>query len=249
MKIRVRYFISIIVLIIIGAYSIGCMFPIFGLNYVVSNEPVNQGAHINNLITLFACLGNVGAVIVALFKAELQGLFKSVDLDFKFVYENACEVLTEESIENPKAKLYYNDLVITNNGNVNALNSQVHIDEISFRKDQDVHDTPITIDKTKLNLGSDSVTFISANGGYKRVRIFVITSSQDPEGNSKTILKIGENVVQCSHGGLWIIKCCVNVENAKPYNFRCEIKWDGNWHSRINEMQIESKVKKMVKNN
>lgn len=243
MKIRVRYFILIVAIVFICAYCIGCKFPIFSLIYTVNDAPVDPGVHIGNFINLFVCIGSFCAVIVALFKAELQGLFKSVELSFRFAHSSACEVLAEESTDTPKAKLYYNDLIVTNNGNINALNSQIQIDTIEFKRDQDVHNTSIPIDRPKLRLGTDEITFISANGGYKRIRLFSITSSQDPDGNIKNNLKVGENTIPCDCGGTWMIKCCINVENAKPYNINCEIKWDGIWHSRINEMQIVSEIK------
>ena len=243
MKIRVRYFILIILLVFIGGYYIGCKFPFFGLSYIISNESVNPGTHFGNVINIFLCIGSFGAVIVALFKAEIQGLFKSVDLKFGFEYKNASEILAEGSLESPKAKLYYNNLKITNNGNINALNCEIQIDEVQFKKGQDVYETAIHIEKPKLSFGSDHITFIPANGGYKRIKLFEIASSQDPKGNIKNNFKIGDNVISCSHGGTWTIKCCINVENALPYTIICEVHWDGVWHDRINEMQIESKIK------
>lgn len=243
MKIRVRYFILIIVVVFISAYYVGCRYPLFSLLYTVSNDPVNPGTHFGNIINIFLCIGSFGAVIVALFKAEIQGLFKSVNLKFGFEYKSASEILAEGSSESPKAKLYYNNLKITNNGNINALNCEIQIDEVQFKKDQDVHETLIHIEKSKLSFGADDATFIPANGGYKRIKLFEIASSQDPEGNIRNNFKIGDNVIPCSHGGTWTIKCCINVENAHPYTINCEIKWDGVWHDRINEMQIESKIK------
>lgn len=243
MKIRVRYFILIIVFVFIGAYYIGCRYPLFSLLYIVSNDPVNPGIHFGNIINIFLCIGSFCAVIVALFKAEIQGLFKSVELETDFERKDASEILAEGSSESPKAKSYYNNLKITNNGNINALNCEIQIDDVQFKRDQDVHETPIHIEKPKLSFGADEVTFIPANGGYKRVKLFEITSSQDPSGNTKNNFKIGDNVIPCSHGGTWTINCCINAQNTHPYTICCEVKWDGVWHDRINELQIESKIK------
>lgn len=242
MKIRVRYFILIIVVVFIGAYWVGCRYPLFSLLYTVSEDSVNPGTHFGNVINIFLCIGSFGAVIVALFKAEIQGLFKSVELKSDFECKSASEILTEGSSESPKAKLYYNNLKITNNGNINALNCEIQIDEVQFKRGQDVHATSIHIDKPKLNFGSDDITFIPANGGYKRLKLFEIASSQDPAGNIKNNFKIGDNVIPCDQGGTWTIKCCINIENAHPYIIRCEVTWDAVWHDRINEMQIESKI-------
>lgn len=208
MKIRVRYFILIIVVVFISAYYVGCRYPLFSLLYTVSNDPVNPGTHFGNIINIFLCIGSFGAVIVALFKAEIQGLFKSVNLKFGFEYKSASEILAEGSSESPKAKLYYNNLKITNNGNINALNCEIQIDEVQFKKDQDVHETLIHIEKSKLSFGADDATFIPANGGYKRIKLFEIASSQDPEGNIRNNFKMGImlfHVVTVVHGLLNVV--------------------------------------------
>lgn len=242
MKLRVRYFLLILFVTFCLAYLLGCKLPIFCPLYNVNQSSmVDPGVHLGNIINLFVCIGSFVAIIVALFKSEIEGMFKSVDLKAAFENSTVFEVLNEESSDNPTARQYYNNLFLTNYGNINALNCEVQIDEIKFKRETDLRPTSLYCEKLKLPFISDSA-FISANGGYQRIRLFEITSSQDPDGNIKMTLKLGENIYPITVGGTWTIKCCANLENAKPYVFTCEIKWDGMWHARRNEMQINFKV-------
>ena len=94
MKLRVRYFLLIIFIIFCLAYLLGCKFPIFSAVYCVNQHSlVDPGVHLGNIINLFVCLGSFGAIVVALFKNEIEGLFKSVDLKVEFEQATIFEVL------------------------------------------------------------------------------------------------------------------------------------------------------------
>lgn len=243
MKIRVRFFILSLLIALGLGYLIGSVWPISTLKVEISTSPISQGDHWRNLINLVAALGSVSAVIVALFKEEIQGCFKSVKLDFELGDSKAIEDLDTNEVEHPKANNYHNHIIIKNNGNINALTCEVCIDKIEFKKNGDI--TPIlqkiTNDKFSFGIKTHQV-YIPAQGS-KSFELFQLTSSTLPSGESLPLLKIGENSYNTPNAGVWTIECTISMTNAKPVPLVIVLEWNGKWCERINEMQIMTTIK------
>lgn len=244
MKIRVRFFILIILLFLFVGYFVGCLWPISVLHVELSPSPISKGDHWRNLINLIAAFGSVSAVVVALFKEEIQGCFKSVKLDFHLGDKKAIEDIDTNDMQHTKALCYHNHVVIKNNGNVNALTCEVNIDKIEHMAPGDISPTPLKITNDKFSFGShNSQVYIPAQGGSKTFEIFKITSSTMPSGDSSPLLMIGDNSFNTPHSGTWTIECTISMTNAKPVPLTIFLEWNGVWCDRINEMQVKTTLK------
>lgn len=245
MKIRIRFFILFLLIALAIGYLLGCIWPFSLLQVEINQEPISAGDHWRNLISLIAAIGSVSAVIVALFKEEIQGCFKSVKLDFELGDSKALEEIDPNETEHPKANRYRNYVTIKNNGNVNALSCEACIEKIEFKGNGDISPKPqkITNDKFSFGLNASQV-YIPAQGS-KSFEVFQLTSSTMPSsGESSPLLKIGENSYTPPYAGVWTIECTIMMTNAKPVPFVIVLEWNGKWCERINEMQVKTSIKK-----
>lgn len=243
MKIRIRYFLLILLGTVVVGYIIGSLWPLGSIMYPLSEDPVDRGQNLENIISIFAAFFTLMAVIVALFKDEIVGNFKNVDITIEPLCYSVEEYLNETQGEgDPTVAKFYNQIVFKNNGNVNALDCELLVEKVSFRKKSDVHSHPVNISKKKVLLGGLDRTYIPKNGGHREANLVEIMTSEDPDGNKKNQLLIADNPV-ASKAGIWTVEYCLNMSNGSIKHCQFEIEWDGVWHDHKNNMQIQIKKK------
>lgn len=240
MKIRVRYFLLIMCLVLLGGYVLGCVWPFSSVTYEVTDAPIDRGQNLRNFISIFSAFFTLLAVVVALFKDEIVGCFKSVSV--------LCDVLcatVEESFDelpgksDPAVTRYFNQVIFKNQGNINALDCELTVDRILFKGNSDVHSFPILSAKKTLQLSGQEKTYIPKNGGIREANLIEITTSEDPDGNKTTrVLMAGVQVPP--KDGTWTVEMCLVMSNAASKHYQFDIVWDGKWHDNKNHMQISA---------
>lgn len=241
MKIRIRYFLLFLFISAAVGYFFGCLWPFKSIMYPLSDNPVDKGQNLENFISIFVALFTLFAVIVALFKDEIVGNFKSVDVDIDVLSDTVEEYLNEsQGNSDPTVSKFFNQMVFKNKGNVNALDCELLLEKISFKSQTDLLPRPINITKSKVLIGGQDRTYIPKNGGHREADLIEIMATEDPDGNKKTQLLIADNPVP-SKAGTWTVECCLNMSNASIKHCQFEIVWDGNWHEHKNNMQIQIK--------
>lgn len=242
MKIRIRYFLLFLFLSVAVGYLFGCLWPVKSIMYPLSNDPVNKGQNLENLISIFVAIFTLLAVIVALFKDEIVGNFKSVEVNVDVLSNTVEECLNEsQGDDDPTVAKFYNQIIFKNTGNINALDCELLLEKISFKAQTDLISHPINISKNKVLIGGQERTYIPKNGGKREADLIEIMASEDPNGNKKTQLLIANNTVP-SKAGTWTVECCLNMSNASIKHCQFEIIWDGNWHEHKSHMQIQTKI-------
>lgn len=242
MKIRIRYFLLFLFIAVAIGYLFGCFWPFMSIGYSLSDTPVDKGQNFENFISVFSALFTLFAVIVALFKDEIVGNFKSADVHIDILSDTVEEYLNEsQGDDDPTVAKFFNQIIIKNIGNVNALDCELLLEKISFKAPTDLLAHPITISKKKVLVGGQDRTYIPKNGGQREADLIEIMTSEDPDGNKKNQLLIANNPVP-SKAGTWIVECCLNMSNASIKHCKFEINWDGNWHEHKNNMQIQTKI-------
>lgn len=241
MRIRIRYFLLFLSLAFLLGYFVGCLWPIVSYIYSLSNDPVDKGQHLSNLIAIFLAFFTLLAVIVALFKDEIIGNFKSVDLAIDLLCDTVEEYYNEaQGDKDPSVAKFYNQVIFKNNGNINALDCELHVEKILFKGNTDLHYNPVSIKKNKVLISGQDRTYIPKDGGHREATLLEIMTSEDPNGIRKTQLNIADNTVQAK-AGKWIVEYCLNMSNASIKHCKFEIEWDGNWHENKSMMQVQIK--------
>lgn len=249
MKIRIRYFLLILFLTLTVGYIVGTLWPIDMLSISVLDTPISKGDHRANLIGIFVAFFTMLAVIVALFKDEIQGCFKRVDLIVAPINDSIIEEL-EDNISttgDPKVSKYYNGINITNKGNINALDCEIAIEKLYFIGGEGVQ-KEINLSNKELTINNNTSAYISSMG-QKSVMLYEITYTESPDKTVlSSILKIGNNTMNYStNGGEWNIICQICMKNAKPVKKQIQIKWDGKWRNRMSEMVVTTNIIDIIK--
>lgn len=245
MQIRTRYFLLFLLIALLVGYLIGGFWPFFSIPYQLSDAPIDKGMHASNLINVLLVVCTSATVIVALFKDEIIGNFKRVEITADALCNTVEEYFNDDQGDgDPTVAKFYNQMVIINKGNVNALDCELMVEEMTFKGRNEVHPHRINISKKKIQIGGQERTYIPKNGGRREVDILEIMASEDPSGNKKTQLIIANNPVPVKDG-IWIVKCCLNMSNASIKHYQCQIEWDGHWHDHKSNMQIQIQIKKI----
>ena len=244
MRIRIRFFLLFIILALLFGYLAGWLWSPDTVLYDINNDPVSRGEHIRIIVAITSSFFTLLTVIVALFKDEILGNFKSVEISAEPLCETIEEFLTESyGDEDPSVSKYYNQVIFQNSGNVNALDCELLVKRISFKGKNDLIPHNINVSKQKVLLGGQDKTYIPKNGGRREAVLIEISASEDPTGNKKTQLTIAENQVPAK-AGTWTVEYCLNMSNATLKYYIFEIEWsDGCWHEGKNRMQVKTKRK------
>lgn len=212
--------------------------------YTLSDTPVDKGQNLENMISIFATLFTLSAVVVALFKDEIVGNFKKVDVSAKMLCDTVEECSNESQGDvDPTVEKFYNQIIFTNEGNVNALDCELLVEKMFFKGRSEVNPHKIDISNKKILISGQERAYIPKNGGHREANIIEIVSSANPNGNETSQLTIANNTVPVKNG-TWTVDCCLNMSNATIKHYQIEIVWDGKWHDHKNNMQIQIKIKK-----
>lgn len=206
---------------------------------MVSNEPITIGDLYSNWINAFSALGTILAVVVALFLEEIRGLFKKVDFQISLESSEALEDV-EDFQGTKKAIKYHNSIHINNEGNINARNCELYLENASFSSNGCSTTLHVENEPIKWNKDNDSV-YIPFQGS-KILSIFEFLAPQKqstPDGQVDILpakLKILGLANIDTKAGKWELTYCLNSINSKPTKFRYIIEWNGEWEERQKEM-------------
>ncbi len=238
MRIRTRYFILFLIISFCLGYINGCIWPILPLPYILNDDTVSKYEHYSLFAGIFGVMATVATIIVALFKDDIIGCFKSVKFNFSLPEGD----LIEHRNGNDYPLKYDNFILIENHGNVYAQNCECQIDSLKFIGRTDVKETGIPVNKHYIKFLDEQTTNIPING-KKSMTIFEINSTELPDGKKAVQFRIGENdMIVPYQGGTWICTCSFNAYNTRPITKDIEIKWDGKWHDIKTDMQLTTKI-------
>lgn len=238
MRMRGKYiFLSGFILLIIG-YLLGAYFP---PNVDIGKlSPMSKGEYYGNIINGFVAFGTCSAVIVALFIEEIRATFKKVIFNIRLGNDVALEDI--ENIKGTKkAKRYYNSVQIFNNGNINAQNCELYLEQALFISGNTT--LSLSVESTPISWNSgNSIVYIPCQG-KKVLPLFEIIAPQKqstPDGKTDIVPAqmyiLGMKQVE-SKAGKWELVYCLYSINSKPQKFKYTIEWNGNWEDRQTEMK------------
>ena len=241
---------KVVVLLCLGflivGYFLGVYVP-FGLGPSNFNgASVSKGEYYGNIINVFVALGTCSAVIVALFSDEIRGCFKRVSFDIKL--ENSDVIEEVESVKGTKkAKRYHNSVQLFNNGNMNAQNCELYLENAKFSFENSI--ATLTVETTPIRWNQESSTVYIPYQGKKVLSLFEIIAPQKqstPDGKTDSVpavLRIlGLKNIEAKEGK-WELTYCLYSTNSKPQKFKYSLEWNGSWEERQTEMKNCLKMK------
>lgn len=227
-------------LLLIG-YIIGASLPPWFINLTnVDDAPMSSGDYYLIVVGAFTALGTMSAALVALFLSEIRSWFKKVSYNIRLDKETVNEDLIDVK-GTKKAKRYFNSIIFENNGNINALNCELYLENATF-KSNDVA-VPLNWENAPIKWSAEHTMSYIPYQGKRVLPIFEITA---PEKQSTPDGKINEIPSQINIAGLksiesrcgcWEIVYCLYSSTSKPQKFKLLIEWNGKWEGRQTEMK------------
>lgn len=233
------------IFLIIG-YFLGVYLPLGLGPCEIKNEPITKGDYYGNIINGFGSFSTFAAVICALFLNEIRSLFKKVDFVIQLENNEAIED-TEDIKGSKKAKRYHNSIIFINNGNINAHNCELYIENAVFTSDHSTHS--LSVENSPIKWSSDNNIVYIPPAGKKILHLFEIIAPQKqstPDGKTDEIPAkinmLGLKGIEAK-SGKWELDYCLFTSNSKPQRFRFIIEWNGRWEERQTEMKDYLKMK------
>lgn len=239
--------IIIALICLVTGYFIGVFLPL-NIRPEIIYKPLTNGEYYYYTITTFGVFATFLTVIVALFKNDIIRLFKRVKFKFDFMDDNELHEETEDIQGTRKATKYYSVSNLTNIGNISADNCELFIDRIIFTSD---NRSDIILSESKLiSLFERKERVYIPSQGKIPLHLFELhqpQKSSTPEGQRNEIppkLKIlGYTDINVAKSGVWICSYSFHTSSMlKPQRFEVKISWDGNWESRLTEMNSNLKI-------
>lgn len=197
------------------------------------------------------------AVVIALFKDDIQEQWRRPRVEFDFPSEKTVEDLNssvdlEGAGETIKANRYVSRVEILNKGNLPALNAEVYLEKLTFTPKNTSISQNIECSSSALEWkGTESTSIIIPPGGRKIVSIAEVSAPENvstpgAEGTENhSRLVIGSIVSDRSHNdGKWVATFGLYAQNHKPVNICVEIEWTGTWKNRLTEFNSQYKIEK-----
>lgn len=233
---------AIIIILLMGiSYVIGVYYPFIEDPIAINDDPISKGDYYSIFIDSIVAICTFGAIIVALFADEIRGLVKKVDFEIRFSNNNIVEDV-EDIKGSKKAKRYHNSLLIINNGNINAQNCELYLEDATFTTGNSQIDLNINNSPICWNENKNTSVYIPSQG-KKVLFLFSICKPQNqstPDGKNDFVppqLQIAGLEDIESKAGKWELIYCLYSTTSKPKKFKVTIEWDGNWEEREKEMK------------
>lgn len=225
------------VLLLFVGYSLGVLLPPWFLNLTrIANGPINRGDYLLIVVGAFTALGTFSAAVVALFMNEIRGLFKKVSYNIRLDSPEAIEDVVDIK-GSKKAKRYHNSVQFHNEGNINALNCELYVENAELTENGIT--TPLNWENAPIKWGAEYIPY----QGKRILPIFEITAPQKqstPDGKINELpgqINIAGLKAVEARAGSWSIDYCLYSASAKPKKFRLLINWNGKWEERQKEMK------------
>lgn len=242
---------------LIAAFT-GYLFSvIFPCQILVPNidyeKSCSAGEYYYYFISTIQAIGTVGAVIVALFMDTIKSYFRKPKLEICLHHKDLQEDLNNSTDIDKKAKRYHHSIDIYNNGNINAENCEIHIENIQFTGLG--MQQPVEIMQNEIILKwhgtvQSETTYIPAQGkkSFLLFEVFPPEELSIKGGRSQQkppYIKIGDFQVPDEYaGGKWDVAFCLYSPNIRPLKFNVVIDWDGKWENR--QMEMKNKIKTTI---
>ncbi|MBO5971592.1 MAG: hypothetical protein J6Q07_01100 [Alistipes sp.] len=237
---KLVYFTLGLVFLFIG-YILGVRYPLFwsAVSINTSTE-LTLSEYYGLIVNIFIAAGTILAVIVALFIDEIKTLYRKVDIVFELDKNHITEETTTIK-KSVKAVSYHNHIIIKNDGNINAQNCEIYIDEIEHRK-QDVCRT-IPSPNLPISWGYNGSGNYIPPQGKRIIELLNITPPQTmstPDGLKDVVpakIKfLGLDDAFDAQNSEWILTYSLYTTSSRPKRFQYKVKWDGIWEDRETEM-------------
>lgn len=207
-------------------------------------------------IMIISSLVTVLAMIVALFKEDIRGLFIKPKLDLN--KENKLNEVTQRTGQNNvEAMNYHYTTFVQNTGNIPAKEVEVYLTSLKHKKNSEQHYKDIEIDSIPLTWkNSESKQIMIPRNSRKSLILFQILPPSDvstpdqppPNASNQSQIQIGTNKYSVDiENADWDVLFSIYADNAKPINIRLTISWNGKWESRLTEMNTHLSVKEEIK--
>lgn len=239
-----RYLIVLVFGCILG-YLFNVVFQIYVCNYI----PMSFKDIMELILTALGCLGTFGAVIVALFKDDIERWFKKVKFEFCLSSDSFIE-LTEGPVNEIRAISYYNNVIIQNTGNIYANNCELYLESAQLYNEQNKVIYSITPDNEPINWSTQTTLIGLPIKGKKSLKLFELFEpehSSDPNGTINTSVPIfqflGVKNGTAAEKGKWKITYCLMCQNTEPFRFCIDINWNGEWRNRKADMENQLTIK------
>lgn len=234
-----QFFIAIILLII--GYFVGVFIP-FNLRPEIVPKPVSSGEFYYYSVTTIGVIATSLTVIIALFKEDINRLFKKVKIEFSFLRDKKLHEDVEDIKGNKKAKKYYCIYLIKNVGNISADNCELFLEKIIFigkDKSQTILEESIPVSLAK----NKEVLHLPCEGKVS-LHLFDFnrpSRNSTPEGKGNILPPrlniLGFTEILAESEGEWVCSYSLHSSSMhKPERFELHIKWNGQWEDRLSEM-------------
>ena len=233
-------------ILLIAGYLLGVFLP-FNLGPCeIIDTPITKGDYYGNWINSFVAFGTCSAVIISLFLEEIKGTFKKVSFGISLNNKEALEHLINVKI-NKKAIKYYNDISISNNGNINAQNCELYLESaVFFKSSTSGTGLPQKIENKLVKWGEDTGTcaYIPSKG-KKILRAFEIIAPKNQvnpdekeENTTSAMYKfMGIPNELEAISGKWELTYSLYSTNSKLQRFKLIVTWNGEWEERQQDMK------------
>lgn len=232
--------------IVLGCgYILGWIIPPWHI--IPENSGMSQAESYETMINLLTAIGTIAAVIVALFLNEIRSCFKAVKLDAR-LHSDEFKEDVEDVKKIKRATRYYNELLIVNSGNLNALNCELYIEsaKIIYRNNS-IRQLHIPNDQVWGGISGKEIYIPS--DGKKIIPLFELLQPEEqstPDGNLVSTLprlKILGIDELTGIDGVVHIEYCIYAVNSHPLRFQLSLDWTGKWEQRKEEMKNLLKLK------
>jgi hypothetical protein len=207
-------------------------------------------------IMVLSSLVTVLAMIVALFKEDIRGIFIKPKLDLN--KENKLNEVTQRTGQNNvEAMSYHYTTFVHNTGNIPAKEVEVYLTSLKHKKNSEQNYKEIEIDSIPLTWkNSESKQIMIPRNSRKSLILFQILPPSDvstpdqppPNASNQSQIQIGTNKYSVDvENAEWNVLFSIYADNAKPINIRLTISWNGKWESRLTEMNTQISVKEEIK--
>jgi hypothetical protein len=238
----------ILLLICVIFYLIGNWVPMQQLNPSIQKVQLKTPEYLQLIISFFAALVTLSAVIIALFKEDIRKFWEFSKIVISMPEDNFFEELNSSSskVESKawEAIKYNSKIEILNSGSIAALDLEIYLESLTFKGVEYPTSQIIRADcylkwnelhETKINLSPE---------GKRTIDILELSSpaQQSSPGGVNTdvpakLIIAGIEVNPDFKNGKWTGSFIIFSTNAKPIRFKLEVNWNGRWEKRASEMK------------
>ncbi len=252
---KVKIIIGLIV-VAIGSYLIGMLFPIKNILPLVSKntEVISCYERWILIINFFLALFTLLAVFVALLKEEIVALWRKPAL---FIVQNLNNSLLSEHLQDNAnnsilaADSYDVLITLKNKGKIDAKNIKIQISEAIFINHQTNNKCLIPIKNKTIKIEENQCLSRHSSIDIKLASLFNKQEPQDKQGTGnmhEIIYLIGSNEIDTEyHNGEIQLAVIISCEGGYILRRKFSLKWDKKWGNRLVDISPRHLTATMLK--